>query len=46
LSKTSATISALPIHKNLLQDPIGSLPEPRLAELNIRLALALGLVAG
>jgi len=34
----------LTIHKNLLQDHIGSLPAPKLAELNVKLALALGLV--
>jgi mRNA-degrading endonuclease toxin of MazEF toxin-antitoxin module len=32
------------IHKNLLQDHIGSLPAPKLAELNVKLALALDLV--
>ena len=32
------------IHKNLLQDHIGSLPAARLAELNIRLTEALGLL--
>ena len=35
----------LTIHKNLLQDHIGSLPPAKLAELNVRLALALDLVA-
>jgi len=35
----------LTIHKNLLQNHIGSLPPARLAELNVKLALALDLVA-
>jgi len=35
----------LTIHKNLLQDHIGSLPPAELAELNVKLVLALGLVA-
>ncbi len=35
----------LTIHKNLLQDHNGALPSARLAELNIKLALAAGLVA-
>ncbi len=35
----------LTIHKNLLQDHIGALPPARLAELNVKLALAAGLVA-
>jgi mRNA-degrading endonuclease toxin of MazEF toxin-antitoxin module len=35
----------LTIHKNLLQDHIGSLPPAKLAELNVKLALALDLVA-
>jgi mRNA-degrading endonuclease toxin of MazEF toxin-antitoxin module len=34
----------LTLHKNLLQDHIGALPVARLAELNVRLAMALGLV--
>ncbi|MBL7064103.1 MAG: type II toxin-antitoxin system PemK/MazF family toxin [Anaerolineae bacterium] len=34
----------LTIHKNLLQDHIGSLPPAKLAELNVKLALALDLV--
>jgi mRNA interferase MazF len=34
----------LTIHKNLLQDHIGSLSAPKLAELNVKLALALSLV--
>jgi mRNA interferase MazF len=34
----------LTIHKNLLQDHIGSLPSSRLAELNVKLALTLDLV--
>jgi len=34
----------LTIHKNLLQDHIGPLPALRLAELNVKLAEALGLV--
>jgi mRNA interferase MazF len=34
----------LTIHKNLLQDHIGSLPSAKLAELNVKLALALDLV--
>ncbi len=32
------------LHKNLLQDHIGSLPAARLAELNARLTVALGLL--
>jgi len=35
----------LTLHKNLLQDHIGSLPSAKLAELNVKLALALDLVA-
>jgi mRNA-degrading endonuclease toxin of MazEF toxin-antitoxin module len=35
----------LTIHKNLLQDYIGSLPASRLAELDVKLALALDLIA-
>lgn len=35
----------LTIHKNLLQDHIGALPPDRLAELNVKLALAVGLLA-
>jgi len=35
----------LTIHKNLLQDHIGSLSASKLAELNVKLALALDLVA-
>jgi len=35
----------LTLHKNLLQDHIGSLPPAKLAELNVKLALALDLVA-
>jgi mRNA-degrading endonuclease toxin of MazEF toxin-antitoxin module len=35
----------LTIHKNLLQDHIGSLPPNRLPELNVRLAYALDLLA-
>ena len=35
----------LTIHKNLLQNHIGSLPPAKLAELNVKLALALDLVA-
>ena len=36
----------LTLHKNLLQDHIGALPPTRIAELNVRLAMALGLVEG
>jgi mRNA-degrading endonuclease toxin of MazEF toxin-antitoxin module len=36
----------LTLHKNLLQDPIGALPPARLAELNVKLAITLGLVEG
>jgi|WetSurMetagenome_2_1015567.scaffolds.fasta_scaffold281400_2 mRNA interferase MazF len=36
----------LTLHKNLLQDHIGALPPARIAELNVRLAMALGLVEG
>jgi mRNA-degrading endonuclease toxin of MazEF toxin-antitoxin module len=32
------------VHKNLLQDHIGALPESRIAELNVRLSLALDLL--
>jgi len=35
----------LTLHKSLLQDHIGSLPSAKLAELNVKLALALDLVA-
>jgi mRNA-degrading endonuclease toxin of MazEF toxin-antitoxin module len=35
----------LTIHKNLLQEHIGALPASRLPELNVKLALALGLAA-
>lgn len=35
----------LTIHKNLLQSHIGALPPARLDELNVKLALALGLLA-
>lgn len=35
----------LTVHKNLLQDHIGALSPVRLAELNVKLALATGLVA-
>ena len=36
----------LTLHKNLLQDHIGALPPARVTELNVKLALALGLVEG
>jgi len=32
------------LHKNLLLEQIGTLPEERMAELNVRLALSLGLI--
>jgi mRNA interferase MazF len=34
----------LTLHKSLLQDHIGALPPARIAELNVRLAIALGLL--
>ena len=34
----------LTLHKNLLQKHIGSLSEERLAELNVKLTIALGLL--
>jgi len=36
----------LTLHKNLLQDHIGALPPARMAELNVKLAIALGLAEG
>ena len=34
----------LTIHKNLLQNRVGALPAPKLAEINVKLALALDLI--
>lgn len=37
-------IALLSKHKNLIMEQIGTLPDKRMAELNVRLALSLGLI--